>query len=453
MTAHWAKDAIFYHVYPLGSSGAPHRNDFTTPPVGRLAQLYDWIGHWQAMGINALYLGPVFESSAHGYDTADYFRVDRRLGDNALLAALVKRLHEKGIRVILDGVFNHVGRDFRAFQDVLQHGAQSAYCAWFSGLRFDRRSPYGDPFTYDTWDGNYDLVKLNLAHPDVRQHLFAAVETWIRAFDIDGLRLDAADVMDPVFLQDLARFCRDRRPDFWLVGEVVHGDYRQVANAQSLDATTNYECYKGLYSSHNDRNYFELAHSLQRQFGPNGIYRDLSLYSFADNHDVDRIASRLSHPAHLYPLHLLLFTMPGVPSIYYGSEWGISGVKAQGGDPALRPTILNPESTLRPHPSLVTALSRLTRVRHGADALRHGAYRQLAVQAEQFAFARQTPHQTVVVVVNAADEPSSLVLEVPDLTGRTLTDALDPGTGFRVSDGRVTIDPIPSCWGRILLAS
>jgi cyclomaltodextrinase len=357
-TQHWAKDAIFYHIYPLGACGAPPMNDFAAPSVSRLAQLFDWIPHWAGLGINALYLGPVFESTAHGYDTADYGRVDRRLGDNALLKDLVAALHDAGIRVVLDGVFNHVGRDFWAFADVLRHGANSAYCDWFAGLRFDRHSPYGDPFTYDTWDGAYDLVKLNLANPDVRRHLLTATAQWISEFGIDGLRLDAADVMDVDFLGELARFCRIRRADFWLMGEIVHGDYRQVANASTLDAATNYECYKGLYSSHNDRNYFEIAASLQRQFGPGGLYEGLPLYAFADNHDVDRIASRLQHPAHLYPLHLLLFTMPGVPSIYYGSEWGVTGAKAHGGDPALRPAIVSPDGIQRPHPDLADALRR-----------------------------------------------------------------------------------------------
>ena len=453
MTTQWANDAIFYHVYPLGACGAPAQNDFVTPPVARLAQLFDWISHWQNLGITALYLGPVFESSAHGYDTVDYFTVDRRLGDAALLARLVATLHDHGIRVILDGVFNHVGRDFWAFQDVRRHGSDSPYCDWFAGLRFDRRSPYGDPFTYDTWNGAYDLVKLNLAHPDVRRHLFEATDAWIRDFGIDGLRLDAADCMDIGFLQALAHFCRERRPDFWLIGEVVHGDYRQVANPATLNATTNYECYKGLYSSHNDRNYFEIAASLKRQFAPGGIYEGLSLYGFADNHDVDRIASRLRHPAHLYPLHLLLFTMPGVPSIYYGSEWGIKGTRSRHSDEALRPAIRRPDPQGMPHPALADAIHRLSELRKHLPALQVGDYRELFVHPEQFAFARRTHDQTVVVAVNSANQPSHLRLWVPDLRGRRLHDLLSPGDSFEVHGEHVTLDPIAKHWGRILVAA
>jgi glycosidase len=217
----WARDAFFYHIYPLGLCGAADiRNDHTAPPTPRLRRLWPWIGHLRALGVNALYLGPLFEAGTHGYDTADYYQVDRRLGDNALLAELVAALHAAGIRVILDAVFNHVGRDFWAFRDLQARGAASPYRHWFAGLDFGRRSPYGDPFAYEGWHGHYDLVKLDLAQPDVRGHLFDAAESWIRDFTIDGLRLDAADCIDPAFLRDLAAHTRRQRPDFWLVGEV-----------------------------------------------------------------------------------------------------------------------------------------------------------------------------------------------------------------------------------------
>ena len=217
--------------------------------------------------MNALYLGPVLESTAHGYDTADYFQVDRRLGNNETLSRLSILLHQKGIRLILDGVFHHVGRDFWAFRDVLARREQSAYGDWFHGLDFRQRSPYNDPFAYESWRGHYNLVKLNLHNPSVKAHLFQAVEMWIREFAIDGLRLDAADCLDPDFLKELSGFCKSLRSDFWLMGEVIHGDYRKWVNAETLDSVTNYECYKGLYSCHVDKNYFEIAYALKRQFG------------------------------------------------------------------------------------------------------------------------------------------------------------------------------------------
>jgi glycosidase len=446
----WASESVFYHIYPLGLCGAPQVNDFNQPPQPRLEKIHAWLDHIQWLGANALYLGPLFESSAHGYDTADYYTVDRRLGSNQTLANLSADLHQRGMRLILDGVFNHVGRDFWAFRDVQANLQNSAYTGWFHNLRFDQRSPYNDPFSYEGWHGCYDLVKLNLRNPAVREHLFNAVTAWVEQFNIDGLRLDAADCIDLDFLRDLAAHCRRLRPDFWLVGEIVAGDYRRWANPQILDSVTNYESYKGLYSSHVDKNYFEIAWSFNRQFGPGGLYNGLSLYAFADNHDVNRVASNLSNPAHLYPLHCLLFTMPGVPSIYYGSEWGIEG-KKNGSDQPLRPCLdLGSVSTSAPNRDLAAAISRLADIRRRTPALLHGDYSQLHVSHQQFAFSRASDGQRAVVAVNSAAEPVALNLEVPHAAGHWI-DALNPGDAYTASGNRLCIDRLPPCWGRILI--
>jgi glycosidase len=448
--AGWAADAVFYHIYPLGACGAPERNDFASAPAPRLARLVDWIPHLRELGVDAVYLGPVFESTAHGYDTADFHRVDRRLGDGDTLAALAAALHASGIRVVLDGVFHHVGRDFRAFRDLRERGERSAYRDWFAGVDFSRRSPAGDAFSYEGWRGHHDLVKLNLRNPMVREHLLGAVRGWVEAWGIDGLRLDVAEDVDPDFLRELARFCRGLRADFWLLGEAIHGDYRRLAGASMLDSATNYELYKGLYSSHNDRNYFELAFALDRQFGPAGIYAGLPLYNFADNHDVSRIASTLREPAHLYPLHALLFTVPGVPSIYYGSEWGIAGAKRGGDDRPLRPYLHPPDAArAAPHPDLAAAIARFARIRHGSRALRRGTYRQLHVAAEQLAFARELDGETVVVAVNAAAAPATVDVPAPVRDGTALADLLSPGDRFTASAGRLRVE-VPPRWARIL---
>lgn len=448
---HWAWDAVIYHIYPLGFCGTPASNDFCSTPAPRLELIYDWIPHLKNLGMTALYLGPVFESSAHGYDTANYFHVDRRLGKNETLSNLASALHQNGIRVILDGVFHHVGRDFWAFRDVLEHHENSSYCDWFQGLSFRSRSPYGDPFTYETWHGHYNLVKLNLRNPEIKKHIFQAVKTWINEFEIDGLRLDAADCMDLDFLKELAAICREARSDFWLVGEVLQGDYRKWANSETLDSVTNYECYKGLYSSHVDKNYFEIAYSLNRQFGEHGIYRDLPLYAFADNHDVNRVASRLRKPEHLYPLYCLLFTMPGVPSIYYGSEWGIEGEKRNGDDSPLRPYLdLATVSQTGRHRDLSNVISKLSGIRRSSDALKHGDYIQLAVRHEQLAFARKTSNECIIVVVNSADRPASLRIPIPVEYGNQLVDILNPGESYRISEGKAEIDTVWPNWARIM---
>lgn len=446
----WANQAVFYHIYPLGFCGAPARNDFGAAPVERLHKVADWLPHLQELGVNALYLGPLFESSAHGYDTADYYHVDRRLGTDESLTRLAQDVHARGMRLILDGVFNHVGRDFWAFRDVQAHLSASAYRDWFHALDFSGRSSYGDPFSYEGWAGNYDLVKLNLRHPDVKAHLFEAIRSWVERFDIDGLRLDAADCLDLDFLEELHGFVRRLKPDFWLMGEIVAGDYRTWANPERLDSVTNYECYKGLYSSLAEVNYFEIAYALNRQFDPQGLYRGLPLYNFADNHDVNRVAGNLPDPALLYPLYCLLFTMPGVPSIYYGSEWGLNERRTPQSDSMLRPC-LDLETCRRnaPVPDLAPALQRLIQVRQHSQALSYGDYAQLFVNHEQLAFLRESDAERVVVVLNAHPQAVSLDLTLPR-PARTAVDLLNPGARFTVNGAQLHLPDLPPRWARVL---
>ena len=446
----WWQDAIFYHIYPLGFCGALKRNDISAEPVNRLQKVEDWILHLRDLGVNALYLGPVFESTYHGYDTADYYRVDHRLGSNADLAALSRSLHENGIRLVLDGVFNHVGRDFFAFRDVQQKGQASEYCSWFANLRFNDQSPFGDPFTYEGWSGNHDLVKLNLSNPAVRGHLFGAVRAWVEEFGIDGLRLDAADVLGEGFLRELRRITSTLKSDFWLMGEIVGGDYRRLANTEMLHSVTNYECYKGLYSSLVDKNYFEIAWSLNRQFGADGIYRGLTFYNFADNHDVDRVASSLGDPALLYPLYCLLYTMPGIPSIYYGSEWGITGKRTRSDDSALRPCPnLDTLKTSSPQPALPAVLRKLAELRASLTVLRDGGYAQLRVSHEQFAFLRVMGNERVVVALNSAAEPAPMTFPLPGHAVRAV-DLLNNSESFVVQVGNLFLPEVPARWAQVL---
>jgi glycosidase len=233
---------------------------------------------------------------------------------------------------------------------------------------------------------------------------------------------------------------------------VIHGDYRRWARPGPLDSTTNYEVYKGLFSSHNDRNYFEIAYALNRQFGPSGIYRDLPLYAFADNHDVPRIASSLAQPAHLYPLHALLFTMPGVPALYAGSEWGIAGTKQGADDWALRPALAWPGVVdSAPHPALAAAIARFAAIRHACVALRRGSYEQLFVGPELLVFARRAEGTSVVVAVNAAAAPASQSVAAGVADGTVFVDQLDPEYSVRVERGRLEIAAVPPCWARILV--
>jgi phosphoribosylaminoimidazole-succinocarboxamide synthase len=401
--SYWFDNAVVYHIYPLGYCGKLGNNEFVeSKGEGLILRVIKHIPTIKKLGFNTVYIGPLFESTRHGYDTADYTKIDSRLGTNEDFALVCKAFREHGLKVILDGVFNHVGRDFWAFKDVRQNNLGSKYADWF----FIRggNSGYNDGFFYEGWEGYYDLVKLNLHNPDVRNHLFDAITSWVKEFDIDGLRLDVAYCLEPHFLKELRRHCKGLKPDFWLMGETLHGDYNTWMNPEMLDSVTNYECYKGLHSSFNDLNMFEIAHSLTRQF--NGLYTGKKLYTFVDNHDVGRIASVLKKPEHLLGLHTLLFTMPGVPGIYYGSEYGIKGEKSQGDD-ALRPEFILDKYTPT---ELTEAIAKLAKAHATLKPLHSGDYRQVVLNNQYYAFARSCDGMTVYSLINASDNTASFYL-------------------------------------------
>jgi glycosidase len=272
---------------------------------------------------------------------------------------------------------------------------------------------------------------------------------WIDEFNIDGLRLDAADCLDLGFISDLATFCKKIRPDFWLMGEIIHGDYNHWIKA-GLDSVTNYECYKGLYSSHNDINYFEIAYALNRQFGEHGIYRDFLPYTFADNHDVDRVASILKSRTHLYPLYILLFTMPGIPSIYYGSESGTEGKRTKTSDNALRPMLeLVNVNEFAPETNLIHLIKKLSNIRHSIDGLKIGTYQQLHVNHEQLVFWRKINQEYVIVALNSSNQRINLEITLPEKISVHIKDRLNEQEQFEIINGKLKLFLWPN-WGRIL---
>lgn len=412
MEKNWVNEAIFYHIYPLGFCGAPKYAHEENECQHRIKKLIDFIPHLLEMKVNALYLGPIFAAYEHGYDTSDYRLIDPRLGSNEDFIAVCDALHTAGIRIILDGVFNHVGRTFWAFQDVQTNKESSPYKDWFHNINFNNRSPYDDPFSYEAWEGHYNLVKLNLRNEETVQYLLDSVGMWMDHFHIDGLRLDAADCIDKQFFARLKAYTKQRKSDFWLMGEIIHGDYSLWANPDLLDSVTNYECYKGLYSAHNTKNYFEIAYSLNRQFGNGGIYKDLNLYNFTDNHDVNRLASTLTNKADLENVYTLLYTMPGVPSIYYGSEYGIEGKKQNGSDDPLRPELSIEQLTQKT--PLFTHICRLGALRSTLKPLQYGSYEQVTVRNEQYIFRRVYHEEEVYVALNLADE--EYTMNVPNIS-------------------------------------
>ena len=427
----WTKDAQFYHIYPLGFCGAPRFHEHEI--YHRILKIKEWIPHIKALHCNAIYLGPVFESYEHGYDTSDYQMIDHRLGTNEDFKEVCDALHEEGIKIVLDGVFNHVGRNFWAFQDVMQNQQSSNYCDWFHHLRFDAQSPMQDSFTYDAWEGHYNLVKLNLSNEKVVSYLLESIAMWMDEFDIDGLRLDAADCIDPQFFKRLKTFCYNKNPDFWLMGEIIHGDYNRWANEEMLDSVTNYECYKGLYSSHNEKNYFEIAHSLQRQFGKGGIYAPLVLYSFVDNHDVNRLASTVKDKRDLNNIYTILYTMPGIPSVYYGSEWAITGKKHDGSDADIRPCLALDNKEY--DDTLCNHIAALGRIYEALPILRHGNYEQVLVKNEQFVFARFMGQEYVYIACNVSEE----IVDVSFSVLNHIYTELFSNTTYMPVDGKLTL--------------
>lgn len=394
----WAYESVFYQIYPLGFCGAPFENDGVLTP--RIRKVIDWIPHIKNLGANAIYFSPVFESDTHGYNTRDFRKIDVRLGTNEDFTDVCRALHKEGIKVVLDGVFNHVGRGFWAFQDVLEKRWDSPYKDWFH-ISFDGNSNYNDGLWYEGWEGNYDLVKLNLCHPDVKQHIFDSIRSWVEEFDIDGLRLDVAYCLDENFVRELRAFCDSLKPDFFLVGEMLHGDYNRLMNDSMLHSATNYECYKGLFSSFNSMNMFEIVHSLLRQFGPENwtLYRGKHLLCFVDNHDVSRIASNLTNEQHLPLIYALCFGMPGIPCVYYGSEWGAKANKSEG-DPALRACFDAPVEN-----DLTAWISKLAAAKKASNALNYGDFRSVVLTNRQCIFERKTDTERVLVAINADNVP------------------------------------------------
>ncbi len=391
----WFEESVIYQIYPLGFCGAPHDNDGVES--NRILKILDVIPHLEKLNINAVYFCPLFESSSHGYDTKDFSRVDKRLGSNEDFNFLCKELHKKGIKIILDGVFNHVGREFFAFRDVIENKWESIYKDWFY-IDFNGNSNYNDGFWYEGWEGHYELVKLNLENPEVKNYLLDRVGEWIDAFDIDGLRLDVAYMLNRSFIKELRSFTNSKKSEFFLAGEIIHGNYKELISPELLDSCTNYECFKGIYSSFNSENMFEIAHSLKNRFGkePWCMYQGLKLINFVDNHDVTRLASNLVNEKHLIPSYGILMAMPGIPCIYYGSEWGVEGKKEDGSDYSLRPCFEHLEFN-----ELTDFLSQAIRAHRNSEALCYGSIEDILITNKQFIFERKTENERVIIMINA----------------------------------------------------
>ncbi len=426
----WFDESIFYQIYPLGFCGAERENDF-----GEIRHRFDKIeaeiSRLKAMGIGAVLFNPLFESERHGYDTVDFYKIDRRLGTNDEFRALVQKFHDAGIRVVLDGVFNHVGRAFAPFQEVLKRRENTDYRFWFN-INFYGNSPYNDGLDYENWEGHAELVKLRLDNCDVQNYLMNAVRFWIDEFQIDGLRLDVCYLLPPWFMELLRRTVREKREDFYLVGEVIHcGNFQNNLSPERLNSITNYECFKGMISSFNSNNLFEIESSLTRLFSeqPWSLYTGKRMLNFVDNHDVLRAYTALVEKRNLLNLYTLLFTIPGMPCIYYGSEFGQEGDKSDN-DYRLRPCIDDVDKSK--HGELVEHITRLSKIRSQSKALCYGSYKKATIMNKNFSFVREWEGEKVIVAINIEENDCTVRVEEAEgtdlLTGqvRNLNDIYLP---------------------------
>jgi glycosidase len=429
MVTTWADHAILWQVYPLGFTGAePAALPDGEPVRHRLAQLEPWLDYAVELGCNGLLLGPVFTSQTHGYDTIDHFRIDPRLGDEGDFDALVAAADARGLRLILDGVFNHVGRGFPAFQAALHGGPQTPAARWFR-----RTADGGD---YAVFEGHHQLVELDHDEPAVLGYVIEVMRHWLGR-GAGGWRLDAAYAVPPGFWAKTLPAVRESFPGAWFLGEMIHGDYAAYANEAGLDSITQYEVWKAIWSSLNDRNFFELDHALGRH---NSFLAGELAQTFVGNHDVTRLATQLTDDRHFGHAVAVLMCIGGVPSVYYGDEQGFRGLKEnrEGGDDEIRPAFPASPADLAPdgwhyyrlHQRLIGFRRRhpwLVRARTHAEYLTDSAMALRASASE--------PGQNVLLLLNVGDDPVQFPVNAD---GLTVAEVPDPGA---VPDSPLTVPP------------
>ena len=358
--------AEFYHIYPIGLTGAPRKNE-SEETVHRFSTLEQWLPHIADLGCTAIYIGPLFESTTHGYDTKDYKQVDRRLGDNADFAAYVKKAHELGIKVVVDGVFNHTGREFFAFRDIQEKREQSPYCGWYKGIWFGGNTCYNDGFSYEAWRNCFELVNLNLQNQQVRDYLLDVIDFWIDEFDIDGIRFDVGNEVSHRFLKELRRQLKSVKPDLYLLGEIWH-DASQWLGGDEYDSVMNYPLTSGIQDFFLDQaaEKDEFEYMVNRCYTMYMQQNNNVIFNLLDSHDTERLMNRCQDLDIFYQQLAILFTMPGSPCIYYGTEIALEGAH----DPDCRRCMPWDEIDSAENQKKIELMKSLIRMRIQEDACR-----------------------------------------------------------------------------------
>ncbi len=393
----WVEHVIWWQVYPLGFVGAETELARAEPEPHRLARLHGWLDHLVALGANGLALGPVFTSSTHGYDTVDYLQIDPRLGDDGDFDALVVACRQRGIRVLLDGVFNHAGRSFPPVREALEDGSDSAAGRW---IQWSEGFPY-------FFEGHDQLVALNHEAVEVQDLVVEVMTHWLER-GADGWRLDAAYAVPPEFWAAVLPRVRERFPDAWFVGEMIHGDYGDYVQRSGLDSITQYELWKATWSSLRERNFWELDWTLGRH---RDLLNRLLPMTFLGNHDVTRIATQVADPRHVAHAVALLFFLPGVPSVYYGDEHGLRATKEDrtGGDDAVRPEMPSaPSQVADADPGTWSVYQRMIGLRRRHPWLTRAATSTAQVANEHLLVHAVAGDDRLTLALNLSDGPFPL---------------------------------------------
>jgi cyclomaltodextrinase / maltogenic alpha-amylase / neopullulanase len=436
MPREWVEHAIWWQVYPIGFVGAERelaKFDGSQPVAHRLGRLHAWLDYTIELGASGLALGPVFASHTHGYDTIDYYRIDPRLGDDADFDALLKAAQERGLRVLLDGVFNHVGRGFFAFAEVLEHGPGAAHASWFT-LTWPQDWRPGIEPSSTSFEGHDQLIALNHDEPEVADYVVAVMQHWLER-GADGWRLDAAYAVPPAFWSSVVPRVRATHPDAYLVGEVLHGDYAEFVTESGLDSLTQYELWKAIWSSIKDANFFELAWALERH---NALLDTFVPLTFVGNHDVTRLASQIDDDRHLPHALVVLFAVAGTPSIYEGDEQAFRGIKEEraGGDDAIRPAFPDTPAGLAPDGWPTYRLHQdLIGLRRRHSWLHTARTRQVHLSNQELTFESVCDDHRLLIVLNLADTPSEQPAPGALSVELGSADLLQPGT----DDARVVL--------------
>jgi cyclomaltodextrinase / maltogenic alpha-amylase / neopullulanase len=415
----WARGAVFYHIFPdrFARGSRPHRRGplsaWDAPPGrqtflgGDLDGIREQLDHIASLSVDALYLTPIFSSpSNHKYDTSDYFSVDPDFGGNAALRRLVEALHQRGMRLLLDGVFNHAGAEWPPFVDVRRRGRESPYAEWFylaedDGERAADHLRHG----YETWSTNVAAMpKLRTSERAVRDLICRVGRFWVEEFGIDGWRLDVANEVDHRLWRDFRRVVRDVQPEAFLLGEIWWPALPWLRGDQ-FDSVMNYPFRQAILDFAGRRattgeGFLDAIDGLRAQY-PEPVHG--FLYNLLGSHDEGRPLTACGGDRQRFALaSALLFMLPGAVSIYYGDEVGMQG----GDDPGSRGGMI--WDAEQQDARLLELYRRLGRLRRTESALRHGRYQRLHADGRLVVFARGEGDQRLLIAGNGGERAVNL---------------------------------------------